>query len=308
MNEIEIKKSIDDAIKESKKIKRGNVANYIPELSHVDPDVIQVAMTLKDGRIITNKDFSDTKFSLQSVSKLVVLIGLLEEIGRTEVFKHVRMEPSGNDFSSVARLDQFGPLPSNPMLNAGAISLSARIPGDSLEAKRTWQKKWMDKLFCSDLSINEKVFHSECSYGNRNRALAYLLKSNNVIKCDIETVMKCYFSLCSFEASVKEASYLPMLLANKGRDKNGQSIINPQNVKYVNALMATCGLYNESGSHFVKTGMPSKSGVSGFIVSVALGKAGVAVMSPKINTKGTSIRGEMILTYLSEKLELHFGV
>ena len=119
--------------------------------------------------------------------------------------------------------------------------------------------------------------------------------------------MKSYFSLCSFEASVKEASYLPMLLSNKGQDENKKSIINPQNVKYVTALMATCGLYNESGSHFVKTGMPSKSGVSGFIISAALGKAGIAVMSPKINSKGTSIRGEMILTYLSEKLSLHFG-
>ncbi|ODN42854.1 glutaminase A [Piscirickettsia litoralis] len=305
LDEKHIQQVLDEAVASVRDCQEGRVADYIPELAQVDAEFTGVSVRLTDGRYLFSGDSDRERFSLQSVAKLVLLIGLLEEFGEEQVFSWVKVEPSGDDFSSVARLDQFGPLPSNPMLNAGAIALSSHIPGNN-EARFAWLNRWVERLFGKGLAVNMQVFASERRTGDRNRALAYLMKSNNVITGSVEETLEHYFYLCSFEASLQQSSYLPYLLAHSGCNSEGMQIISKKTVQHVNAIMATCGLYNESGTHLVRTGMPAKSGVAGYIVAVVPETAGIAVLSPRINQKGTSVRGEKILAYLANELNWHF--
>ena len=297
---------LNEAITLAQQNNHGKVADYIPELASTPENILTVAVRLLDGTSYVAGDNHTLQVTLQSVAKLVVLIGLLEEQGAAEVFSWLRVEPSGDDFNSIARLDQFGPLPSNPMLNAGAITLCSYIRGNA-EQQYAWLDSWMQRLFGEKLYIDPKVLASEQRTGNRNRSLAYLLKDNNVINGDVEAILDTYFCLCSFRANPQQASYLPMLLARNGLDLNGKRVVSHQTVKQVLAIMATCGLYNESGTHLVRTGMPAKSGVSGFILAVAMRQAGIAVFSPRVNDTGTSVRGELILEYLSTQMAWHFA-
>ncbi len=300
-----LKSVMQKALTLAKKNKEGNVATYIPELANMPAELTSMAITLKDGTHLFVGQECEHQITLQSAAKLVVLIGLLEELGAEKLFSIVKVEPSGADFASVARLDQFGPEPSNPMLNSGAILLCNYIPGKTSEQKLYWLETWVERLFGEKLNIDGKVFASEKRTGDRNRSLAYLLKSNGLLKGDVGEVLDTYFYLCSFQATVSQASYLPMLLAHGGVAPNGTRVISTTTAQHVTAIMATCGLYNESGTHLVATGMPAKSSVSGFILAVALGHAGIAVMSPRVTKKGTSIRGEIMLRYLAEHLSWH---
>lgn len=301
-----IQSVLDEAIVVAQNNHAGNQATYIPELASVPAELTSVAVTLNDGHRFVAGDSPDYLFSLQSVAKLVVLIGLLEECGPEQVFSWVRVEPSGDDFASVARLDQFGPAPSNPMLNAGAIALCSHIPGH-IEQRISWLEQWIERLFGEKLGVNQKVFASERRTGSRNRSLAYLMQSTGFVEGDVEQVLETYFYLCSFEATVVQASYLPMLLANKGLSPEGIRVLSEETVCSVVSIMATCGLYNESGAHLVRTGLPGKSSVSGLILACALGHGGIVVASPRVNPKGTSIRGEIMLTHISKALGWHFA-
>lgn len=300
-----IKAVLEEALALAKENYQGAAANYIPELAAINEEYIGLSVTLIDGQsFYIGNDMPP--ITLQSAAKIVLLIGLLEECGADEVFSWVKTEPSGDDFNSLARLDQFGPYASNPMLNAGAIALSDHLPGKQ-EDQIAWLDTWMQTLFGVKCHVNTKVLASERRTGDRNRSLAYLLKSNGMLERPVKEVLETYFSLCSYEVSVQQASRLPMLLANGGKDEKGQQVITLETVKRVLAIMATCGLYNESGTHFLKTGMPAKSSVSGFILSTAIGNAGIAAFSPRVNRKGTSIRAEIMLEHLSSALSWHFA-
>lgn len=301
-----LQKVLDEAIIIARENHEGHVADYIPELASTTEDRTSVAVMLKDGTILSAGDDIDEPITLQSVAKMIVLIGLLEELGAEEVTRWVKVEPSGDDFASIARLDQFGPKPSNPMLNSGAIALCAHVPGKA-EEKLHWLEGWTEKLFGEKLSLDAKVFASEKRTGDRNRALAYLLKSRGMIVDDVDIALDTYFYLCSFQASVKQAAYFPMLLSNGGVNHEGVRVISRDTARMATAIMATCGLYNETGTHMVRTGLPAKSGVSGYILAVALRHGGIAVNSPKVNRKGTSMRGEIILEYLARAMSWHFA-
>lgn len=284
----------------------GQVANYIPELANQDPDATKAAIMTTDGHVYAVGDDLNRRFTLQSVSKLVVLIGLLEDLGPEAVYKRVRVEPSGTNFSSIARLDQFGPLSANPMLNAGAISLCDLIEG-SEEQRFAWLEHWILRLFGRELRVNASVFASERRTGDRNRSLAYLLKSTGVIQGNVETVLESYFYLCSYEVTIAQATYLPCLLAAGGRAVSGEQVISQETAAQVMSIMATCGMYNDSGQNLVDSGMPAKSAVSGLLVACAIGRAGFAVFSPRLNVNGTSLRGRLVLNDVSAQLGWHFA-
>ena len=286
----------------------GTTANYIPELANVPDDLVTFTIQAIDGKPITLANMDIPKITLQSTSKLIPLIALLEEYGPDKVFSWVKVEPSGDDFASIARLDQFGPKASNPMLNAGAITLCSHIPGEG-EQRLAWLNNWIKKLFDTELlSINNLVLTSERRTGDRNRSLAYLLKSQgNIFASSVEETLELYFSLCSYEGLPEQYIHLPYLLANDGLNMQGERVIASSTVKYTLAIMATCGLYNESGTHMVRTGMPAKSGVSGLIFAVSPGKGAVVVASPKVNSKGSSIRGSLILEQISTQFKWHFA-
>jgi glutaminase len=299
---------LEHLVHEAERNKEGQVANYIPELANVNQELTAIAVQSIDGRPCSYSNASLHPVTLQSTAKMIPLIGLLEEVGFDQLFQWVKVEPSGDDFASITRLEQFGPKPSNPMLNAGAIALCSRIPGKD-EQQFRWLEHWVKTLFNQRLNINPLVFASEKRTGDRNRALAYLLKSRNNLGMEVDEVLELYFALCSYEALLEQMLYLPTLLANGGVDpENGKQVISPETCKITIAVMATCGLYDETGTHMVKTGMPAKSGVSGYTIALSPGKAGVVVLSPKVNAKGNSIRGEIMLEGLSKAMNWHFAL
>ncbi len=286
----------------------GKTADYIPELANINPELTAIAVNALGEESLSYSNAVLPPVTLQSTGKMIPLIGLLEEFGEAQLFEWVKVEPSGDDFASITRLAQFGPKPSNPMLNAGAITLCSHIPGTG-EQQFGWLELWVQKLFNQRLSINSLVFASEKRTGDRNRSLAYLLKSRKNLGTDITETLDLYFALCSYEATLEQMLYLPTLLANGGVDPDsGARIISRETCKTTLAIMATCGLYDETGTHMVKTGMPAKSGVSGYTMAVVPGKAGIVVLSPRINAKGNSIRGEMMLEGLSKEMDWHFAL
>jgi glutaminase len=303
---VQLAKILEQAVNKARSNKDGSVADYIPELRTVDPEILSGSLCLTNGTTITRGDHLDYHFTLQSVSKLVLLIGMMEEFGSERVFSWINAEPSGLPFAAIGDLDRFGPVPSNPLINAGAICLSGRIPG-STDEQLLWVRKWVNTLFSAELQFSEQVYNSEFDSADRNRSLAYLMKSNGVLNGDVEEILKPYFSLCSYTATIGQAAYLPMLLANGGVAPGGKRIISETTSNQVVSIMATCGLYNESGMHLVQTGLPAKSGISGLIVAVGTGRGGIAAFSPRVNRKGTSLRGHIIISELAHHLDWHFA-
>lgn len=301
-----IQKTLDEAVALAKQNAEGKPADYIPELANVDPDTVSASIQLADGTQLSSGDYQHHRFTLQSVAKLISLIGLMEEYGEEKMFSWIHVEPSGQSFSSISQVDRYGPIPVNPMVNAGAIALCSRIPGNT-QQRAQWLDFWAARLFGQTLSVNGKVFASERATGDRNRSIAYLLKSKHELDLTVEEALETYFYLCSYENDIKSSAYLPMLLANGGLAPDGTRVISERTSNTVVAIMATCGMYDESGMSLVKTGMPAKSGVSGLVVALATGRGGMAVCSPRLNDKGGSVRSQQILTHVSNELDWHFA-
>ena len=297
---------LEEAVERARANRDGELASYIPELAAVAPELTSAAVVLGDGTRLVAGDHAQHRFTMQSVAKVILLAGFLEEVGERQVFTWINAEPSGLPFSSATQLDIFGPTPANPLINAGAILLCSNISGDR-DTRIAWLERWAAKLLGSRVTANQNVLRSELATGDRNRALAYLMKSNGVIRGEVEEILATYFYLCSLEAEIAPAAHMGMLLANGGKSAEGATILSERTVANIVSVMATSGLYDESGTHLLRTGLPAKSGVSGLIVAVAIGCGGIAVCSPRVNSKGGSVRGHVILEHLSRQLGWHFA-
>lgn len=303
-----IQEVLDQALEKSLRNHAGAPADYIPELARVPLEITSAAISLIDGTSLISGDAASHLFTFQSSAKVLLLAGLLEERGPVEVFATVGSEPSGQDFASLGRLETHGPLPANPLVNAGAIALCGQLRGNA-EQRLNWIARWSEKLYGERLNVDENVLRSESRTASRNRAIAHLLAHNRVLTSDVETTLEAYFSLCSLRGGVQQASLLPAILANGGVvPGTTKRVLSYSTVAIVVSLMATCGMYNESGNYLVATGMPAKSGVSGVIIAVVPGVAGVAVSSPRLNDKGGSVRGHIILRHLARQLGWHFAI
>jgi glutaminase len=299
---------LEAAVERARRNRQGAPATYIPELAHAPREVTSAAVTLVDGTCIAAGDVDAPPFTFQSSAKLVTLAGLLEERGPVEVFDTVGSEPSGDAFASMARLETHGPRPANPLINSGAIALCTQLRG-SVSQRIAWLSRWAERLYGGPLEVDARVLASERATGDRNRALAYFLKAAGELRGNVDDTLEVYFALCSLSGSVAQASHLPALLAAGGLSPvSGERVLGKASVAIIVSLMATCGMYNESGNYLVATGMPAKSGVSGVIVAVVPGIAGIAVYSPRLNEKGGSVRGHMILRELSRRLGWHFAL
>jgi glutaminase len=304
----QIQSALDEAVEKARRNVAGAPARYIPELANVPLETTSAGIVLCDGTTILSGDASSHRFTFQSTAKLVTLAGLLEERGPVEVFGIVGSEPSGDDFGSMARLETHGPRPANPLINSGAIALCGQLTG-SVEQRIAWLVRWAERLYGAPIAVDEKVRASERGSADRNRAIAYFLKHGGVLRGDVDETLDVYFASCSLTGGVVEAAHLPALLANGGvRPGSRERVLSKGTVAIIVSLMATCGMYNESGNYLAATGMPAKSGVSGVIVAVVPTIAGIAVASPRVNEKGGSVRGHIILREISRKLEWHFAL
>lgn len=281
----------------------GEVASYIPELSKAKPEEFGICLMTRDGREFSYGDF-DTRFSMQSVSKVVTLAAALEKFGYKRVFSNVLMEPSGDSFNSIIKLDTASNLPYNPMINAGAIQIVSLIA----ESSTFEQLLDFTKLLCMDdeITLNEAVYESEKETGDRNRAIAYLLKSKGVLAGDPDKTLDMYFKMCSLNVSAKSLAGLGLVLANDGiNPKTGQKILHSRFVRMINSIMFTCGMYDGSGEFGVKVGIPAKSGVGGGITCGVKGHMGIGTYGPALDRKGNSIGGTTALEHISYRLNLH---
>ena len=282
---------------------QGHVADYIPELARADKYEFGLVAQKTDGTVVACGDV-DTRFSIQSVGKVISLALALKLLGAKEVFSHVLMEPSGDSFSSIIKLDTRSDLPYNPMINAGAIQVVSLLadhmnPNDILQFARYM---CMDP----DIDFNEPVYHSEAQTGDRNRAIAYLLKSKGVLMADPEQTLDLYFNLCALNVTAKSLATMGLVLANDGQNPlTGEHVVAPRHARAINSLMFTCGMYDGSGEFGVKVGIPAKSGVGGGIACSVKGRMGIGVYGPALNDKGNSVGGLTALEYLSHALHLH---
>lgn len=287
--------------------KNGKLAAYIPELCKTNADALGVSIITLDGEEYYGGDY-ETKFTMQSISKIITLMLALSDNGRERVFSKVGVEPTADAFNSIINLETKSPQrPLNPMINAGAIATVSLIAGNNGEESFNRILNFTRKITGNpDININNEVYKSEKSTGDRNRSLAYFMKSTGVIEQDVEQVLDVYFKQCSMEVTCKDIARIGAMLANDGvLPWSGERII-PRNIAIiVKTIMVTCGLYDASGQFAVEVGIPAKSGVGGGILAAVPGRMGIGVVGPALDLKGNSIGGIKVLSELSKELDLN---
>lgn len=282
---------------------KGETASYIPELAKVDPSKFGVHISTVNGGTFGAGDF-DEKFSIQSISKVLSLI-LAYRILDFEIWKRVGVEPSGTAFNSLFQLEADQGIPRNPFLNAGALVVTDVLLSN-LENPHEDFIKFVRSISDNDsVDYSRKIAQSEKDVGYRNIALCNYIKSFGQINNEPVDVLDFYYDICSLEMSCKDLSELFLFLANDGIDtKSNREVLNERQSKRVNALMQTCGFYDESGEFAFKVGLPGKSGVGGGIIAVHPDQYSIAVWSPKLNKKGNSYKGMRFLEEFTTGSEL----
>lgn len=285
--------------------KDGRVADYIPELDKAKKDALGVCILDNEGNRYTAGD-CEIKFTVQSISKLVTLMLAILDNGEEFVFSKVGMEPSGDPFNSIRKLETSSKKkPYNPMINAGAIAVAAMIKGKDAREKFQRVLEFFKKITEDEtLDVNYKIYCGESETGNKNRAMGYFLKNDGIIEGNVEDALEVYFKQCSIEVTAHTLAKLGLFLANNGCTSTGEQILTPRISTIIKTLMITCGTYDMSGEVAVRVGIPCKSGVGGGIVAVSPGKLGIGVYGPSLDAKGNSIGGIHLLEDLSRELKL----
>ncbi len=305
MCDFNLQSLIEDAAKYAKSIENtGKLASYIPELTKADCNALGICIVDKDKRTYKCGDY-DTLFTMQSISKVVALLLALELLGEEKVFNRVGVEPTGDAFNSIIRLETQTSIPFNPMINAGAISVAGMLENSiSFEEYLCFLRKLCGR---EDIYINTEVYQSEKATGLKNRAIAYYLANDGVLKGNVEDVVDFYFKMCSVNIHAVDLARIGSVLANDGADIfTGEKLIQSQYATIAKTLMFTCGLYDGSGAFAIKVGIPAKSGVGGGIMCSVDGRFGISIYSPALDNKGNSVWGIKVLEYLSQKLNLHY--
>jgi glutaminase len=281
----------------------GAVADYIPELAKADPDHFGISVATTDGYIYDIGD-SAVPFTIQSISKAFVFSLALETIGAERVESVIGVEPSGEAFNSIRlRTDN---RPFNPMVNAGAIACSGLIydaEGDNAFARILTT---LSRFAGRELDIDQAVFASERATGDRNRAIAYLLRNYAVIKGDVDAVLDVYFRQCSVLVTARDIAVMAATLANRGRNPlSGEQVISPYAVARTLSVMTSSGMYDYAGEWIYRVGIPAKSGVGGGIIAALPSQLGLGTYAPLLDSHGNSVRGLKVCEALSSHFDLH---
>jgi len=281
----------------------GQVAPYIPELAEIDPAKFGVCLSTTSGEQYGFGDFKE-KFSIQSIGKVLSLTLAFQQKGEA-LWERVGVEPSGNPFNSLWQLEYEKGKPRNPLINSGAIvicDMLCTLYDDPLNELLSFVRKISGN---EEISCNRQVAASEKKLGFRNAALINLMKSCHTIDNEIDEVMDLYYHMCSIEMSCEELANTFLLYANHGKRLSAdEPVITSSMAKRINAIMQTCGFYDEAGEYTFKVGLPGKSGIGGGIVAIHPGNYAVAVWSPKLNKKGNSVKGMQLLEVLTTKTGL----
>ena len=282
---------------------RGTVATYIPELARADPGAFGISVVTTDGHLYEVGD-SRREFTLQSISKPFVFGLALEQHGREKVMERVGVEPSGNAFNAIS-VDATN-RPFNPMVNAGAIVTTGLLDGVDPQARTERLLDGFAGFAGRRLAVDHAVFASERMTGDRNRALAYLMKSFGMVDGDVDETVDLYFRQCSLLVDCRDLAVMAATLANRGVNPvTGRRALDEECVESALSVMNTCGMYDFAGEWAYRVGLPAKSGVAGGVVAVLPGQIGIGVYSPPLDAKGNSVRGIEACRRLATDFSLH---
>ena len=296
--------ALERAWKKHRSNHSGHVADYIPELTRVDPEKFGLAIASVHGRLHTIGD-ADAVFTIQSTSKPLTFCLALELAGPELVASRVGIEPSGDPFNAIV-FDPDTHRPFNPMVNAGAIAIAGllceQLGRDAFDAV-------LERISAAagrELTMDEAVFRSECETGHRNRAIAHLLLANGAMNVDPDEALDLYFRQCSIRVTAIDLARIGATFANMGKNPvTSRLTFDLQAVRSTMSIMFTCGMYDYSGHWAYDVGIPAKSGVGGGIVGVVNRQIGIGTFSPRLDAKGNSVRGLAAFKDLADELGLH---
>lgn len=302
LSKANIEKAMSEAYAKYKGLQEGANADYIPALAKVDPNIYGIAVVTADGQIYTMGDIK-SEVSIQSISKVFTMALVMEEANPDAIYSNMGVDATGQVFNSIVAIEQYKGAEMNPLVNAGAITATSMVKGNSY--KQIWDKiiGTYDEFAGRKLSVLDDIYKSEAATNQRNQAIASLMSAYGHIKGDFLQATDIYTKQCSVGVNAKDLATMAATLANRGKNPlTGKQVIKGDNVPEILAIMSTAGLYDDSGKWLYKTGLPAKSGVGGGIIAVSPGKFGIAVISPPLDAAGNSVRAQKAIEYISNAL------
>ena len=297
-----IQAAIDKAYEDYKGLEEGAVADYIPALAKVDPKVYGIALVTTDGKVYTAGDLK-TQVSIQSISKVFTMAKVMDESGPQSIYDNMGVDATGQVFNSIVAIEQYKGAEMNALVNPGAIAATGMVKGDSYDAIWNSLLNYYSEFAGRKLTVLEDVYKSEAETNQRNQALAMLMYAYGHIEGDPLQATDIYTRQCSVGVNAQDLANMAATLANAGKNPvTGKRVATAENVPEILAVMATAGLYDDSGKWLYRTGLPAKSGVGGGIIAVSPGKFGIAVISPPLDAAGNSIRAQEAIADISNAL------
>ncbi len=298
----EIQTALDAAYAKYKNLNEGKNADYIPVLARVDPNIYGIAVVTVDGKTYTAGDVK-SEVSIQSISKVLTLANVLQESGAAAVRDNIGVDATGQPFNSIEAIEQHKGKEMNPLVNPGAIATTSMVKGAN--ADEVWSKiiRTYSEFAGRQLKVDKEVYKSESETNQRNQAIAALMFAYGRIKSNPQQATDLYTRQCAVSVNAKDLATMAATLANNGKNPvTNKQLLSPEHVPEVLAVMATAGLYDDSGKWLFASGLPAKSGAGGGIIAVSPGKFGIAVISPPLDAAGNSVRAQKAIIDVSNAL------
>ena len=296
-----IEQVLDEAYKKFKDLKEGKNADYIKELATVDPGIFGIALVTADGKVYTKGDIN-SMVSIQSVSKVFTMAQVLEEQGAPAIENKIGVDATGMRFNSIVAVEMQKGKEINPLVNPGAIAATSMVKGSDSAEKWKGILKMQSDFAGRQLTLNWPVYVSEAGDNLRNQSIAHLLLAYGRMYFDPVQSTDIYTKQCAINVSAKDLAVMAATLANGGVNPvTRKKVVSPETVMHTLAVMATAGLYDDSGIWLFHAGVPAKSGVGGGLLAVCPGRFGIAVVSPPLDAAGNSVKGQKAISYVVEK-------
>jgi glutaminase len=302
----EIQAALDAAHAKYLTLKEGKNADYIPALAKVDSNIYGIALVTADGKVYTAGDVK-SEVSIQSISKVFTMAKVMEESGPDAIANTIGVDATGMRFNSIVSIEfsqkALGGPEMNALVNPGAIAATSMVKGATRDAIWNSILSYYSEFAGRPLSVDQEVFKSESDTNQRNQAIGYLMYAYGYIKAEPMRATDIYTEQCSVSVNAKDLATMAGTLANAGKNPlTGKQVLEQAYVPKVLAVMATAGLYDDSGKWLFRTGLPGKSGVGGGIIAVSPGKFGIAVVSPPLDDAGNSVRAQKAIADISNAL------